>query len=184
MLTAAVRCHYVYQISDCAKRLRGDFCNVPLTTRARRPATTSPRDALWLERDSVAVAVRANRGQVGRKVFVLFEMIDEIGERHDAADRHAYLGLELLHRRDSRLRPDLLAIERHEHAGRCRARGANQLEHLANCGAGSDHVVENQHAARERSADDRAAFAVVLRLLAVVGERIVVVVMLGQRGSR
>ena len=45
-------------------------------------------------------------------------------------------------------------------------------------------VIDDQHPAAERRADDAAAFAVRFRLLAVIAERNIHVLVLGQRGRR
>ena len=53
----------------------------------------------------------------------------------------------------------------------CAAGVADGLDRLADGGAGGDHVVDDQHAAAQRRADQTAALAVVLGFLAVEGER-------------
>jgi len=64
----------------------------------------------------------------------------------------------------------LLAIERDQHARRCRAVASDELDRLTDRGAGGDDVVDDQDPARERSADQGAALTVVLGLLAIEGE--------------
>ncbi len=53
------------------------------------------------------------------------------------------------------------------HADRLRARRLDDVDGLADGGAGGDDIVDDQHATGERRADDVAALAMVLRLLAV-----------------
>ena len=52
-----------------------------------------------------------------------------------------------------------------------RPRRLNEGDGLAGCRAGRHHIVHDQHPAFERGPDQRAAFAVVFGLLAVVGKR-------------
>jgi exodeoxyribonuclease III len=96
---------------------------------------------------------------------------------------HAELGLDLLHR-GARSLAFFLAIERECDRGDLCASRANELDGFADRGARGDHIVDDHDASRERSADDVAALAMILGLLAVECERHATTVMLRERHRR
>jgi hypothetical protein len=63
----------------------------------------------------------------------------------------------------------LLAVHRDGHTHRGGASGADQVGRLTLGRTVGNHVIDDQHPALDRGADQRAAFAVVFRFLAVVG---------------
>jgi hypothetical protein len=93
----------------------------------------------------------------------------EVTKPQHRDDRQAEHLLHFLYRRAFALAA-LLAIERDQHARRCRAVASDELDRLTDRGAGGDDVVDDQDPARERSADQGAALTVVLGLLAIEGE--------------
>src|SRR5689334_13079879 len=96
------------------------------------------------------------------------ESLDQIGQGQDADASQSELCRYFLHRRLRSLAA-LLAIERQSDAGRLRTRGADDLDRFANRRARRNHVVDDDDATLERTADDVAAFTVILRLLAIEG---------------
>src|SRR6185312_2517897 len=76
------------------------------------------------------------------------------------------------------------AVEGEHDAGGLRALLANEGERLPHGGAGGDHIVDDEHLPAKRRADDIAALAVVLGLLAVEGIGHIAPVMLEERGCR
>ena len=75
----------------------------------------------------------------------------------------------------------LLSIQRNQHPSGLRTLGLNDLHDFANSGPCGDHVIDDQHAAIKRRADQRPPFAMVLGFLAVKAPRQVTLVMLSQR---
>ena len=66
----------------------------------------------------------------------------------------------------------LLTIQRDGNAGNVRTIGANDIQRFTDGGAGADHIINDQNlAALQRGANQGAAFAMVLGLFAVVGQR-------------
>ena len=64
-----------------------------------------------------------------------------------------------------------LAVQRNGHRMRLGPCGLNQGDRFAHRSAGADHVIHNQHATLQGGPDQRAAFAMVFGLFAVVGKR-------------
>src|SRR6266700_29130 len=99
-------------------------------------------------------------------------------------DWNSVAQLDFLDGRKISLAP-LHPVERDDHPRRGRALPCDQFERLAHRGARRQYVIHNQHPACKRSADKSAAFPVVLRFLAVEGERYVAAFAgEGHRGAR
>src|SRR4051812_28976037 len=85
-------------------------------------------------------------------------------------------------RRGMRSLAALLPVQSNQHASRARPGGPDELDRLALGAAVRDHVVHDEDPALQGGADDAAALAVVLGLLAVEAERHIVTET-GKRGG-
>src|SRR4051812_495015 len=110
------------------------------------------------------------------------EGVYEIGEREDADAAQTELRRHFL---DGRLRPlpALLAVERERDACGLRAGRVNDVDGFADRRSRRNHVVDDHHATLERSADDVAAFTMILRLLAIEGPGHAAMMMLRERNG-
>src|SRR5262245_40428155 len=75
----------------------------------------------------------------------------------------------------------LLTIQCQHHRHRLCTGAADDLERLANRSAGGDDIIDDDDTPTERSADDVAAFAMILRFFPIERVRDVATVMLGER---
>src|SRR6187399_547439 len=94
--------------------------------------------------------------------------LDEVGKSKDADATQSKLCRHFLH---VGLRPltAFLAIERERHARGGRAGRADDFNGFANGGTRRDHVIDDDDATTQRTADNAPALSVVLRFLAVEG---------------
>src|SRR5690606_18834577 len=107
--------------------------------------------------------------------------VDEIVELDDADHPDTQFPLEVLYRGQVRVVADLAAVQRNRQSRDFRAGGGNEAMRLAGGGARGDDVIDNEHAAAQRCADDTAALAVRFAFLAIEGVGHVDVVVLGKR---
>jgi len=100
-----------------------------------------------------------------------------------SGDRHHRQAIGLAHLVGGRQRAGaaFLAVERDQHAGGFGPMGTDQGHRFAHRGAGRDDVVDDQHTAGQRRADQHPGLAVVLGLLAVEGDGDVAAVGFRQR---
>src|SRR5690606_17430685 len=147
-------------------------------SRVRGTRCVARRRVSALVRYAVAGAIGGDTftpdRQVPREGRVGIEEAQQVAERRDRDHRDAVRAGDLLRGRTladlRRVTAALLPVERDQDAGRLRAVCADDVDRFAHRGAGADDVVDDDNAAGERRADQRAALAVVLRFLAVEGE--------------
>ena len=105
---------------------------------------------------------------------VVLQQGQDVRQRRNRHHRNA-IGLgHVLHgrvRRQRVVRAGAFHAVHGDQHGRLGAGGADDLHRFAHRSAGGDHVVDDHDLALERRADQRAALAMVLGFLAVVGER-------------
>ena len=161
--------------ADSAPGSRRDRCHSRHGTSLQVPQTAIRRCEL--------VAISSNCRQLAGITGRLQER-DQVGQRQDADAPAGRRPPRTSCTADFATLAPLLAVERDHDAGRRRAGAADDVDGLPDRRAGRDHVVDDQHAAAQRRADDAAAFAVVLGFLAVEGPGQAAAVMLGQRRGR
>src|ERR1700712_778166 len=114
---------------------------------------------------------------------IVSQELKDLVQRNDTHHRDAEVALDLLNGR-KRTVATLLAIQGNKHASRARALGCDDLHDFANRRACSDHVVDDQHLAGQRSTHQTAAFAMRLGFLSVETPRQIKVVMISQSHGR
>ena len=97
---------------------------------------------------------------------VAAKRLDEVGQGEDADAPQTELGGHFLHGRKAALAA-LLPVQGERDTHGRGARGADDFHRFADGGAGRDDVIDDDHAAGERAADDVSALAVLLGFLAV-----------------
>src|SRR6266568_3085654 len=125
--------------------------------------------------DPIKLPVLPDRAPIVPELGAMLKPAHQVVEAGYGDDWNSVAQLDLLDGRKISLAP-LHPVERDDHPRRGRALACDQFERLAHRGARRQYVIHNQYPACKRSADELAAFAVVLRFLAVEGE--------GHRGAR
>src|SRR5690606_5692330 len=116
------------------------------------------------ESDAVLYAVGFDRWQVAFEFSVFSEVFQHLGQRHNADHRHGEIAFHFLDCRQFTLAA-LLAVQRNQHTGSLRTLSLDDLHDFTNRRAGGDHVIDDQHTARQRRTHQGAAFAIILGFL-------------------
>src|SRR3989475_262768 len=134
--------------------------------------------------DPIKLPVLPDRAPIVPELGAMLKPAHQVVEAGYGDDWNSVAQLDFLDGRKISLAP-LHPVERDDHPRRGRALPCDQFERLAHRGACRQYVIHNQHPACKRSADESAAFPVVLRFLAVEGERYVAAFAgEGHRGAR
>src|SRR5215468_5210066 len=149
---------------DIRAAMRWAYVYIPLRQRAL--ASSAHAVTLLIGAQSCELVVRNARAPVRG----MGQRFDEIGKCDNAHTSQTLRLLELLHRAERTLAA-LLPVERERHAHRLCSGSADERDRFSHCGAGSDDIIDDHYPTLERGADDTAALAMLLRLLAVVGVR-------------
>src|SRR6516164_10640948 len=131
---------------------------------ARRLASSTHAVTLLRGAQSCELVVRNARPPIRRA----FQGLDEVCKCDDAHTSQTLGLLDLLHRAERPL-ATLLTVECQRDTRRLRCGAADEAERFAHRRTRRDHIVDDENAAAHRSADDAAAFAVILCFLAVEG---------------
>src|SRR5579875_2726718 len=132
---------------------------------------------------AVACAIRFETRALSGEVGAAAGEFHQVGEADDRKRRYALFAPELLGRGQFAL-PTFLAIEGDQHARDLGTRGADQSQRFAHRRAGRDDVVHDHYPARQRRTDQRAALAMILGFLAVVGPRNIATLLARERDRR
>jgi len=128
--------------------------------------------------------VLSDRVEILPEFGAVLEPAHQVIEARDGDDGNSVTLLDFPDRRQVPF-ASLHPVERNDHPRHDRAVPFDKVERLAHRGSRGQYIIHDQHAARKPCADELAALAVVLRLLAIEGEgHVVAFAREGDRRSR